>query len=830
MELKTISTSQGVLKVIERLKNIWKIECYVCRNELGLFYVKIYPLPECEKDFDKENFMITCFTNENLVLKLVEIKKERHRGLLIFEYTKLLSLSERIISLQPQDYSKLIRNILDSLFKVHKSNIIHGNISPETIFVSESLETVLSSFEFSTPIEEVQEQRLNGLPYITHQSIETMAPEILGSGFDIDFSIDMWGLGCIIYQIVCKTKPFLLLEDQKTGKYCEINTQDPMWNAVIKRLLIVDPRFRGNCQEILALINTPVPNEAKVPWSLSSVLIKSTNSWVKLLTQDANTVMDSFIFGKLISKALENPNKIPKFYSSLIKRHIYKPRVCLKCLALLHKYMYVSELDNITTRINEFLDIVQMTWTMTKSISQKFISETGKKTIVQYMEIIREKYRIHSEYRINCDWSSVGTLEAKIIRDLLSYYKSITRFSIYIFELSDFTEIYTDIVKIILSEQQELGLILCKELEEINNLEATHDFFKTNRKNVELIHQVYIKRPYLEIPYTDYLHSNAYASIAKSEILFVESSVSERKLSVNSSESFIFSEPGLIESIKDDFTISNPEDLEFEEVIGKGSSCTVFKGKYREQQVAIKLMKQLTNKNAYMKEFYREIETLSKIRHVNLVGYIGACIGEKSCIVMEYCTGKTLFNLLHERRDTNVSLSQRIKFAKDISEGMAYLHSLTPPIIHRDLKSLNLLLSEPVNCPQDFPTVKITDFGVSRTISTEMMTGHIGTCHWMAPEILKDLPYGLPSDVYSFGIVLWEILSRVTPYKGTNNAVIPFQVINHGRRPDLKLIPENIPKALISLMVKCWDVNPLERPTFIEITKILDNMHELLIP
>lgn len=827
MELKTISSSQGVLKVVERLKNIWKIECYVCRNELGLFYVKVYPMPECEKSFDKENFMINCYESDNLVLKLIESKKNKHQGFLIFVYNGLISLSERLKILQPQDYSNLVRNLLNSLQSIHDSNIIHGNISLETIFVSESLETKISGFEFSTPIEEVRELRLNGLPYNTHQFIENMAPEILGSGFEIDFSIDMWGLGCIIYQIVCKNKPFSLLEDQKTGKYADISTQDTMWNAVIKRLLIVDPRFRGNCQEILALINTPIPNEGKVPWSLSSMLIKSTNSWVKLLTQDSNTSLDSFIFGKLISKALENPNKIPKFYDSLIKRQIYKPKVCLKCLVLLHKYIYMSELDKISSRVNEFLDIVQMTWTMYQGKrKQKFICEAAKKAIILYMTILREKFRIHSEYKINCDWSSVNSLEINKIKDLLSYYKSITKFSIHIFSLPDFTEIYADIVKTILSEQQELGLILSKEIYETQNMEVMYDFFKTNEKNVELIHQVYIKKPYLEIPYTNYLHSNAYVSRIKSDIPFTESSVSERKLSVNSSESFVFSEPELVESSKEDFTISDPEDLEFEEVIGKGSSCTVFKGKYREQQVAIKLMKQLTNKNAYMKEFYREIETLSKIRHVNLVGYIGACIGEKSCIVMEYCTGKTLFNLLHERRDLSLSWDQRIKFAKDISEGMAYLHSSSPPIIHRDLKSLNLLLSEPVNGPEDFPTIKITDFGVSRTISNDMMTGHVGTCHWMAPEILKDLPYGLPSDVYSFGIVLWEILTRVTPYKGTVNTAIPFQVINHGRRPDLRLIPENCPKDLIGLMIKCWDSNPLERPTFIEISNTLEYIHE----
>lgn len=91
--------------------------------------------------------------------------------------------------------------------------------------------------------------------------------------------------------------------------------------------------------------------------------------------------------------------------------------------------------------------------------------------------------------------------------------------------------------------------------------------------------------------------------------------------------------------------------------------------------------------------------------------------------------------------------------------------------MHRDLKSLNLLLTEPITGPNDFVQVKVSDFGLSRGFDAESstknnLTGMAGTYHWMAPEVLSSKPYSTKADVYSYGIVLWEILSRCTPFKG----------------------------------------------------------------
>lgn len=265
-------------------------------------------------------------------------------------------------------------------------------------------------------------------------------------------------------------------------------------------------------------------------------------------------------------------------------------------------------------------------------------------------------------------------------------------------------------------------------------------------------------------------------------------------------------------------------DLQFKEVVGMGASCTVYKGLYKRTPVAIKVMKNYMQGDS-LKEFNREVGAMMRLRHPNLVLFMGACMEQQLVIVSEFCAGETLFRLLHERKDVLLTFKQQLKLLQDIAQGMNYLHSLSPPIIHRDLKSLNLLLSEPVLGPSDPILLKITDFGVSKSLSApELMTGQMGTCHWMAPEVLSSLPYTLSADVYSYGIVMWEVMTRQTPYKGKNPAQILFAVVNQQERPSQSLIPPSVPSALRSLMVKCWHQDPSSRPSFDQILTQLDSL------
>ena len=135
-------------------------------------------------------------------------------------------------------------------------------------------------------------------------------------------------------------------------------------------------------------------------------------------------------------------------------------------------------------------------------------------------------------------------------------------------------------------------------------------------------------------------------------------------------------------------------------------------------------------------------------------------------VVTEFCSGGCLFELLHNSDLFDLSWPQKGKMLMDVANAMNYLHSPEqgkPTVIHRDLKSLNILLLEPVMTLGDVPHCKVTDFGLSRITSDGSadfgtMTSAVGTCHWMAPEVLQSNHYDQKADVYSFGMIMFEVI------------------------------------------------------------------------
>ena len=264
--------------------------------------------------------------------------------------------------------------------------------------------------------------------------------------------------------------------------------------------------------------------------------------------------------------------------------------------------------------------------------------------------------------------------------------------------------------------------------------------------------------------------------------------------------------------------VIKPHELGYGEMIAQGGSGTVYKGRYRGKDVAIKVIR--SGAGEMKREFEREVRALRRVAHPNLVLFLGAMETPTFTIVTELCTGSSLFHLLHQSPDISLTWPQKLKICTDIAQGMLYLHSLTPPILHRDLKSLNLLLKQPIIPGRtDNILVKVMDFGISRTLGASggLMTGLVGTCHWMAPEVITSQDYGLPADVYSYGIVLWEIACRQPPYPKLLPVLIPERVVRRGERPSMTSVPPACPQALKDLMVQCWDADPQRRPSFAEV-------------
>jgi serine/threonine protein kinase len=263
-----------------------------------------------------------------------------------------------------------------------------------------------------------------------------------------------------------------------------------------------------------------------------------------------------------------------------------------------------------------------------------------------------------------------------------------------------------------------------------------------------------------------------------------------------------------------------PEEFKLGAKIGSGITAEVFHGIWRGTAVAVKQIKLGGSKvnPKIVEAFKRELIVMVRCRHPNLVLFMGAStISPPIRLISEYCEGGTLFDILHNRPEIELCWKQKIKILLDVAKGMNYLHHCKPSIVHRDLKSLNLLLAEKVEDEFDTPIVKIADFGMSKikeNVDNTAMTANAGTYHWMAPEVLDGNSYNEKVDVYSYGIVMFEVVCRAIPYEESGLDAIKIAVaVSKGRRPNLDYIPKSCPENLISMMKECWDADPNKRPT-----------------
>ncbi|KAL9275839.1 Serine/threonine-protein kinase STY46-like protein [Drosera capensis] len=247
--------------------------------------------------------------------------------------------------------------------------------------------------------------------------------------------------------------------------------------------------------------------------------------------------------------------------------------------------------------------------------------------------------------------------------------------------------------------------------------------------------------------------------------------------------------------------------------VASGSYGDLYKGTYCSQEVAVKILKAERINTDLQEEFAQEVFIMRKVRHKNVVQFIGACTKPPSlCIVTEFMSCGSVYDYLHKYKRT-FKLPSLLKVAIDVSKGMNYLHQNN--IIHRDLKAANLLMDEN-------EVVKVADFGVARVkAQTGVMTSETGTYRWMAPEVIEHKPYDHKADVFSFGIVVWELLTGKLPYDYLTPLQAAVAVVQKGLRP---AVPKNTPPKLAELLERCWQQDPALRPDFSEILEILQKI------
>ncbi|XP_027444288.1 mitogen-activated protein kinase kinase kinase 20 isoform X2 [Zalophus californianus] len=250
------------------------------------------------------------------------------------------------------------------------------------------------------------------------------------------------------------------------------------------------------------------------------------------------------------------------------------------------------------------------------------------------------------------------------------------------------------------------------------------------------------------------------------------------------------------------------DDLQFFENCGGGSFGSVYRAKWisQDKEVAVKKLLKIE----------KEAEILSVLSHRNIIQFYGVILEPPNYgIVTEYASLGSLYDYINSNRSEEMDMDHIMTWATDVAKGMHYLHMEAPvKVIHRDLKSRNVVIAAD-------GVLKICDFGASRFHNHTTHMSLVGTFPWMAPEVIQSLPVSETCDTYSYGVVLWEMLTREVPFKGLEGLQVAWLVVEKNER---LTIPSSCPRSFAELLRQCWEADAKKRPSFKQIISILESM------
>ncbi|BFZ02299.1 hypothetical protein BsWGS_05338 [Bradybaena similaris] len=251
------------------------------------------------------------------------------------------------------------------------------------------------------------------------------------------------------------------------------------------------------------------------------------------------------------------------------------------------------------------------------------------------------------------------------------------------------------------------------------------------------------------------------------------------------------------------------DDLIFYERCGGGTFGSVYRALWQSQNVIVAVKRLLV--------LEKEAQVLSSLSHRNIIKFFGAVIQDPNyCLVTEYAPNGSLYSYMRNPENA-LDFKQIVKWAIEIARGINYLHWEAPvKVIHRDLKSKNVVIAEDWSC-------KLCDFGASRFIGSTTKMSLAGTFPWMAPEVIQSFPVSESCDTWSYGVVLWELLTKEVPFNGIEGFQVAWLVVEKGER---LLIPSSCPPSFKKMMEQCWLLDPKQRPTFKQILLRLKTMSE----
>ncbi|CAH1373320.1 unnamed protein product [Tenebrio molitor] len=282
----------------------------------------------------------------------------------------------------------------------------------------------------------------------------------------------------------------------------------------------------------------------------------------------------------------------------------------------------------------------------------------------------------------------------------------------------------------------------------------------------------------------------------------IKSKVQIRLNDKSVSESLIIDSPH-----KTDLLSYGPNKYDLLYSLGRGSFGTVIKGKYKGSTVALKIVKLDKFSNGINETNARDLV------HKNVIRILDIIVSEKyALVVMEYYKNSRNLQCVLDDLSFVFNKQTTINFSRDIACGLKYCHE--NGVLHLDIKPKNLLVCNNI--------CKICDFGnsVKELVGTQTFKYH-GTVAYTAPEILKGREPSAKSDIYSLGILIWQMMSRKCPYELLDNEVVIYKVVKFNFRPPLDLLKED---GLSKLCCLCWDEKPTNRPSAAQASDFLNNL------
>ena len=775
--------------------------------------------------------------------------------LLLYEYCTNGNLS----AYSPMNPLKTLNFLCSAVHFLHTKSLIHNNLTVYSIFLSGPIPKI-SGFDFVTEDELLMDfSSIVNQDYIQGELGEWRAPE-LSELFSPSNKSDIWSLGQIFFYLITKKVFTGVIPDNLPTQYKDL----------ILMTLDKNPTKRATLQAVIKKIEEKQMNSPRVVRGCGCFPARrffscgnSTPSLVRKLINSDLQNADKY-FQKLIRKVWNTPGKISKFYNEIQQlQELNENEIRVKAYTLLFIYLQKAPVTSFNI-LPGVLDVLFAVESKLRPSIQFYTNDLMLRFAHILNLLIKSKLYIVKSHLMNFNgiFTNISSNikkflqepQIEVVQDLLEYWEKLLNFQ----EILVLHALHNDLLRFVrkvLAEEQNHLLELIKTLIQVNPeifeslglnsvsaqlLEKAKNVFKIDslilNSNLEVNEEILISENFR----SERALQASERKFSSNEVKFSPVQLEEDEKEALKSQNFQVSSEKSSENFNSDpvdYEVQlkrisekfanwniNLNELTLLKVIGKGGSCEVWLGLYQKTQVAIK--RQISRQHKTLKEFDREVNFLVNIRHPNLLTFMGICLEDPLSIITEYCSGGTLFSLLHSRKDVFVSWQQKLSILKEIAKGMLFLHSRN--FIHRDLKSLNILMNSEINKPNDPIQLKISDFGLTREVDIEeMMTGKIGTSHWMAPEVLSSSKYSTRADVYSFSIVMYEVITREVPYKGKKQEEIRTQVTLNSLRPDLKQVPPSCPSKLITLMTLCWKAESEKRPSF---SSILDLLNGINVP